>query len=133
MDRAILSRTNFISSPCILSTFACLLLPFPLLLLLGLSKPCSSQLNPSSYLSCFLIKLCKSSNYNVSLVLNVIRWHLLQNFPFILPHSKSSLNCTSKWWVNIIKSLFYVIASTSLSKIWKMIPLSLIRWQKSFP
>ena len=47
-----------------------------------------------------------SSNYNVSLVLNVIRWLLLQNFLSILPHFKSSLNHSSKWWVNIVKPLF---------------------------
>ena len=60
MDRVILSQINFISSSCIFSTFACMLLPSPLLLLLGLSKSCLSQLNPSSSLSYFLIKLFKT-------------------------------------------------------------------------
>ena len=37
-----------------------------------------------------------SSNYNVSLLLNVTRLHLLQNFPSILPYSEISFNHSSK-------------------------------------
>ena len=107
MDQAILSRINFISLSCIFLELAWLQLPSSLLLLSALSKLCSSQLSIILPIM-FSNKIMQntSSNYNVSLVLNVVRWHLLQNFPSILPYSKSTLNHSSKWWVNMVKPFF---------------------------
>ena len=135
MDQAIMSRINFISLSCIFSMLAWLLLPSSLTIAFWFVQvmliPIKSIIHPIMFSN--KIMQNTSSNYNVSLVLNVIRWLLLQNFLSILPHSKSSLNHSSKWWVNIVKPLFYVIPSTSSLKIWKLVPLSLIRWQISFP
>ena len=115
MDRAMLSRIIFISSSCIFSMFSWAL-------------RCVFSIMYSNK-----IMQDTSSNYNISLVLNVIRWHLPQNSPSILPHSKSSLNHTSEWWVNIVRSFFYLIPLTRSLKIWKMIFLSFIWCQISYP
>ena len=56
-------------------------------------------------------------------------WHTSQNFPSILPNSKSLFYNWTKWWMEIIKFLLWIMWSSTLLKIKKVVPLPLI-WCK---
>ena len=73
------------------------------------------------------------SRYNKYLDMEWKRWHGSNNSPFILSHTKSVLNHTSKRWVSIIK--FFMSssrASTSSSKFLKMVRYPLVWCQVTF-
>ena len=102
---------NFVSSSCIFSMFVCLLLHSLLLLLLGLSKSCSSQLNPSSSFSCFLIKLCKIQVATIMFLYSLMSqddicfkifhlfFHILKVHSItILSDEWTMLNFSSRWF-----------------------------------
>ena len=73
-----------------------------------------------------------SSKYDMYLDMEWKRWHVSDNSPFILPHTKSALNHTLKRWVSMIK--FFMSssrASTSPSKVLKMVWYPLVWCQIS--
>ena len=95
----------------IFSMFVCLLLLSLLLLLLGLSKSCSSQLNPSSSFSCFLIKLCKIQVATIMFLYSLMSqddicfkiFHLFFHIPkvhsiTVLSDEWTMLNFSSRWF-----------------------------------
>ena len=69
------------------------------------------------------------SNNDMTLSAYMKGWHTSQNFPFILPNSKSSFYDRMKWWMEIIKSLIWTMQQFTLLKFGDVVPLPLI-WYK---
>ena len=60
-------------------------------------------------------------------------WHMSQNFPFILPNSKSSFYDRTEWWMEIIKSLLWTMQHFRRPKFSNVLPLPLIWCKEPFP
>ena len=69
------------------------------------------------------------NNKDVILSAYIKGWHTFQNFPSILPNSKSSFYDWTKWGMEIIKSLLWMMQLWTSLKIGDVLPLPLI-WCK---
>ena len=59
----------------------------------------------------------------------IIEWNISQNSPSILLNSKSSLYDRTKWRMEIIKFLLWILWCSTFLKIGEMVPLS-FKWCK---
>ena len=96
--------------------------------------PCGSEtFNVIVYLMCSN-EIVKNhcSNNDVWLSAYMKGWHISQNFPFILPNSKSLFYDRTEWWMEIIKSLIWTIQHSIRPKFGDVVPLSLIWCKEPF-
>ena len=69
------------------------------------------------------------SNNDVTSSAYMKGWHISQNFPFVLPNSKSLFYDRTEWWMEIIKSLLWTMQHFPRLKFGDVIPFPLI-WCK---
>ena len=94
---------------------------------------CAPSKKPLSKVIVFMCsnKIMKNhcNNNNAFLNAYIIGWNISQNSPSIPPNSRSSLYDRTKWWMEIIKFLLWILWCLTLLKIGEVVPLPL-KWCK---